>query len=299
MLTQAQAREYNRFKKLGSFFVAETNVYSSFIPFATEVTNFTVNFQDFEALIPGKTETATGITTDKTTLKRKVATRLALVCRKTRSYALRFNQPELAAQTKTFDTKIFKMKDADILGYASSVVNLLMPLLPNVDYIPYGITATSLNDITELATSFNNLIGKARQSDSGNTTANTAIDRVIGMLHNNIIHFDLLIDQFEDSHPEFVQGYNINSSVDNVGIRHSGIEGTVRNSSGEVIAHATIQLDGTHKKVVTNLQGIYRLDRVAPDDYVVNVSASGYTSQQVVHRISRGKMNELDFHLAV
>jgi hypothetical protein len=38
---------------------------------------------------------------------------------------------------------------------------------------------------------------------------------------------------------------------------------------------------------------------VAPDDYVVNVSASGYTSQQRVHRISRGKMDELDFHLAV
>lgn len=107
------------------------------------------------------------------------------------------------------------------------------------------------------------------------------------------------MDEFETDNPGFVQAYRINSSVDNVGVRHSGIEGTVRNSSGGVIAHATIQLDGTDKKAITNLQGIYRLDRVAPDDYVVNVSASGYTSQQMVHRISRGKMDELDFYLAV
>ena len=45
--------------------------------------------------------------------------------------------------------------------------------------------------------------------------------------------------------------------------------------------------------------GIYRLDRITPDDYMINVSASGYTSQQVVHHISRGKIDELNFSLAV
>ncbi len=47
------------------------------------------------------------------------------------------------------------------------------------------------------------------------------------------------------------------------------------------------------------LLGVYRLDSVMPDDYVVHVSTRGYTLQQAVHRISRGKMDVLDFHLAV
>jgi hypothetical protein len=103
MLTQTQAREYNRFKKLESFFGAESTVYSSFTPFATEVTDFSTNFQSLEELVPDKTQTATGVTTDKSGLKHEVATAAALVCRKTRAYAIRFNQPELAAQTNTYD----------------------------------------------------------------------------------------------------------------------------------------------------------------------------------------------------
>ena len=164
---------------------------------------------------------------------------------------------------------------------------------------PYGITAASLDGITELADNFNELIGMARQTDSGNTVANTAINNTIELLRNNLRHFDLLIDEFEASNPGFVQGYHINSAIDRVGIRHSGIEGIVRNVNGEAIAHATVALGGTDKSAVTDLMGVYRLDRVTPDDYLVNVSATGYIPQQVVHHISRGRIDELDFHLAV
>jgi hypothetical protein len=299
MLTSTQAREYNRFKKLGVYLGAETTVYSSFLPFAEEVTSFGTNFVNLEELIPAKSENASGITTDKSSIKREVAISLALVCRKTRAYALRFGQSELAAQTNTYEDKIFRMRDADILGYTISIANLLTPLLTDANYIPYGITAASLEAIVTQASDFNSLIGVARESDSGNAIANTAIDNAIEVLHTNITHFDLLIDEFETENPGFVQGYHINSSVDNVGVRHSGIEGTVRNSNGQAVAHATVQLDGTTKKAVTDLMGLYRIDRVRPDDYLVNVSANGYTPQQVVHHISRGKMDELDFHLVI
>ena len=299
MLTQRQAREYNRFKKLGTYLGGQTTVYSSFVPFAEEVNSFGNNFENLEELIPGKTENGTGITTDKATIKREVATSLALVCRKTRSYALRFDLPELAAQTNTNDTKIFRMRDADIMGYATSIVNLLTPLLTDANYIPYGITAPSLEAIATQANSFNNLIGAAQESDSGNTIANTAIDDAIDVLRTNILHFDLLVNEFDTENPGFVQGYHINSSVDNVGVRHSGIEGTVHNSVGQALFNATVQLEGTTKKAVTDLLGRYRLDHVIPDDYLVNVSANGYTPQQLVHHISRGKMDELDFHLVI
>lgn len=242
---------------------------------------------------------ASGITTDKRSLKREVAIATALVCRKTRSYALRFDLQELAAQTNTYDAKIFKMKDADIKGYVASIVSLLTPLLPKPDYVPYGVTVSSLDAITELATSFNNLIGAAQQSDSGNTVANEAINTTIDLLRANITHFDLLVDEFEATNPGFVQGYHINSAVDNVGVRHSGIEGTVRNSNGEAVANATVLLEGTTRKAVTDLLGLYRIDRVTPDDYLLNVNADGYVPQQVMHHISRGRMDELDFHLVI
>ena len=298
MLSQQQGREYNRFKKLELFFDAFTSNYASFAPFATEVNAFNTNFHNLERIVPGKTADATGITSNKAGLKHDLAKDIALVCRKTRAYALRFGQPELAAQTNTWTEKIFSMKDADIMSYSTSVVNLLTPLLANPDYIPYGVTAASLEAITTLSTSFDQLIGKARQSENVNTTVNTAINKAIHLLHDNITHMDLLVDEFEASDPAFVQGYHINSSIDNVGVHHSGIRGTVRNMGGEPVAHVTVALEGTAKTALTDLMGVYRLDRVSPGDYHVNVSAAGYASKTVVHHISSGRIDELDFSLA-
>ena len=299
MLSRIQAREYNRFKKLEDFFKTEMAIYASFAPLATEVTAFTNNLNHLGELIPVKAETTVGITADKTILKRELASATALVCWKTKAYALRFSQPELAAQMSTSATTIFKMKDADVMGFATSIVNLLTPLLPDAAYVPYGITSTSLDTITVMATNFNNFIGMVRQTDTNSTIANTAIDKVITLLQTHIRHFDLLIGEFENTSPGFVQGYYINSSPDNVGIRHSGIEGVVRDAHGQPIANATIQLEDTDKKVVTNLAGAYRLDHVRAGDYMVIVSASGYTSQQVAHHINRGKIDELNFQLAL
>ncbi len=67
--------------------------------------------------------------------------------------------------------------------------------------------------------------------------------------------------------------------------------------SGEPIKDATIKPDGTDKTAITDLMGIYRLDRIAADDYKINVSAAGYTSQSVIHHISRGKIDEANFKL--
>jgi hypothetical protein len=50
---------------------------------------------------------------------------------------------------------------------------------------------------------------------------------------------------------------------------------------------------------VTDLMGTYRLVRITPDDYMVVVSAEGYTPHQELHHVSSGKIDELDFHLAV
>ena len=69
MLSQKQAREYNRFKKLEIFFAAFNPHYASFAHFAAEVTDFDANFQSLERIVPGKTADATGITTDKAGLK--------------------------------------------------------------------------------------------------------------------------------------------------------------------------------------------------------------------------------------
>jgi len=297
MINQEQSREYTRCTKLNQFLQNNEAVYNSFEPFKTEATSFSSNLQTFSGLIPDKNHVTTGITADKNGLKQKLADALGLICRKTYSYALTYNNPDLAAQVNTRADKIFRMRDTDISGFAQSIKKIAAPLLANADYVKYGVTAAKLDAIITDATAFNDMIGKANVTGSGNAVANVAIDKTIGALRLNIKHFDLLVDEFEETNPAFVEGYYINSEVGNTGIRHSGIEGYVRSKSGDAISSATVHLANTTKSAVTDLKGYYHLDRVRPDDYMVECSAGGYAPQSKLHHISRGKTDEMDWEM--
>ena len=301
MITQEQSREYTRCTKLNQFLNQNETVYNSFEPFADEVTDFDTNLASFTNLIPDKNGDNTGITTGKTELKRSIADALGLICRKTYSYALINNNPQLAAQVNTRPDKIFKMRDADLLGYVTDIGQLITPLLTDAGYMKYGVTAAQLTDIVANATAFNSMIGKADVANSDNTVANAAIDTIIDALRLNIKHMDLLVDEFETANPGFVHGYHINSEVGETGIRHSGIDGYVRTggATGTPVSNATIALQNTTKSAVTDLNGYYRLERVDADDYMVVCNAAGYTSQSKLHHVSRGRIDEMDWMMVV
>lgn len=297
MINQEQSREFTRCTKLQQFLGTNQTVFANFEPFADEYADFSANMATFENLIPDKNVNTKGITADKNTLKQNVADALGLICRKTYAYALKYDNAELAAQVNTRPDKILKIKDGALLGYVTSIGEVITPLLTDANYMKYGVTAAQLQAIETTAQKFNDMIGKADVTGSTGTVANTAIDKIIDALRLNIKHFDLLIDEFEATNPEFVQGYHINSEVDNTGIRHNGIEGYVRSKSGDAISSAVIALQGTTKSTAADLTGYYHLDRVRPDDYMVQCSANGYTAQTKLHHISRGRTDEMDWVL--
>ena len=294
MLTLDQSREYTRFKKLDTFFDNNGSAISTYPPFQTEVAAFHDNFEQLEALIPQKDGTGTGITTGKTTLKHSVADRLAVICTTTKAYALKFNNPPLAAEVNFRANEMFRLKDADFLPFVLHMQELITPLLTDENYIPYGVTAEAITAIVTDAQNFNSLIGAADVEASGSTVANKDIDAAIKLILGNIVQFDLLIEFFTGSNPGFAAGYHINSALDNTGIRHSGIEGVVM-ANGEPVAGAVIKLGG--KSVVTDLYGHYSLVRVTPGDYSIEVTANGFPAKTIVYHISRGKVGALNVEL--
>jgi hypothetical protein len=298
MINQEQSREFTRCTKLAQFLGNNQPVYSAFAPFAEEVVDFDNNMLSFTSLIPDKNITTTGITEDKTALKQNVAAALGLICSKTYSYALKQNNESLAAQVNTTAYKIFRIKDSDLQGFVAHIVEVITPLLADTEYIKYGITAAKLEAVTQTAANFTALIGKADVTGSTGTIASAAIDKIIARLHLNIKHFDLLVNEFSESNPDFVKGYHVNSEVENTGIHHSGIEGYVRTKTGDAITGARVQLANTTKSAVTDLRGYYHIDRIRADDYMVACSATGYTAQSKLHHISKGRTDEMDWELS-
>ena len=301
MLTLEQSRDYNRFKKLNGFFGDNATAIAAFVPFQTEVTNYNSNFQSLDALIPNKNVATTGITSEKLSLKQKIADELALACKKTRSYALLNNLPQLAAAMDTRADKILRLKDSEILASVQNAQSLITPVLADAAFAPYNVTAASLSIIVNDAVAFNALIGKANSTSSTSTTTNTAINAAFKTLHANIANFDLLVDEFENGNPSFVQGYHINSSLDTTGIHHSGIEGKVTaKATNQPITNATITISALNKadKVfTTDINGHYQATRISTGDYSITVAATGFTAQTITYHILRGKIDEVDFEL--
>ena len=295
MLAQDQSREYNRFKKLKTFFTANTTVIAPYIPFQQEVTIFSDNLVDLDGLIQGKDGTSTGITQNKTAYKHSIADRLAVICTTTRAYAVKYANAELAAEMNFKATEIFKTKDADLLPFVLHMQTLITPLLINPDYIPYGVTTEMFTDLVADAQAFNGLIGQADVSSSGSSVANQNIDAKIKLLEDNIVQFDLLVNYFIGKNDDFVAGYHINSAVDRTGVRHSGIEGVVK-ANGQPVVGAIVKL-ANGKSVVTDLYGHYSLVPIMPGDYSIEITANGFTAKTFVYHINRGRVSTLDLEL--
>jgi outer membrane receptor protein involved in Fe transport len=84
----------------------------------------------------------------------------------------------------------------------------------------------------------------------------------------------------------------------------AGVQGTVKDSSGAVIAKATVEvasptLIGT-KKVQTDGAGNYRFAGLPPGTYTMTVTASGFrTSRQAAIDLTVGRLPNIDFTLEV
>ena len=298
MLNLNQSDEYRRFSRLSIFFGMPANVtiIGTFVPFEEDVALYQTHFGILDGLIPNKGALSTGMTGGKTLLKDGIAKVMGLVCGKTKVFAIKTGNTELEAAVNVTESDILRMKEADLLPFVINTNAAITPFLTNILYTPYGVTAAILAAQLTKANSYNSLIGAAGVIITTDKIANKNINAAIKVLQTDLKTFDLLIDDFDVTYPNFVEGYHSNAMVQHVGIHHSGIEGTVTDKlTGAVIFGATIRIIGLTKSSSTSLLGKYLISPVAPKDYQVQVSAPGYVTITVVHHIFSGAIGVLDF----
>jgi len=298
MLNLDQSNEYRRFVQLDNLFGLSTNkpIFEPYLPFKQNVAIFTGHFIDFDKLIPDKGVLTTGLTEGKLEIKEGLAKAFALICSKTKEFALKSDNTSLEAEMNVTESDIIHMKEADILPFVSNTIDTITPFLTNVAYIPYGITAIFLATQFTNATNFNDQIGAARAIIITDNIANKNINKAIKVLQTDLNSFDLLINQFLDTNPNFVAEYHKNATIIHTGIHHSGIQGKVTEAeTGVVIFGATIRIIGLTKVAVTNLLGNYSIISVQAKDYQIQVGAPGFVSQTVIHHIFSGSIGVLNF----
>ena len=296
-LTKKQSQEYNRAAKLSIFFEHEKVTIDTYEPMREEVDEFEVNFGEMKTAAGDKEGDSKGITKSKEELKQDTADKTAEICSKTKAFALKQKNVELAAAMSLRADEIVRLKDADVKSVVEHVVKTVTPLLGDATFKKYAVVKEDLDEAAKLADSFTELIGKASEDDSHNTVANTDINDAIKKLLGNYEQFDLLMDHFEKTHPEFVEGYDINSRLDNTGVRHSGIEGTMKVKGGEPLEGVKIRLLDSDYETESDMVGLYRLVKVKVGTYRVEVSCDEYMTVEKIITIKRGKVVEMNWEL--
>jgi len=300
MLNLNQSDGYRCFNSVNNLFKLPENVITigKFLPFKEHADIYSEHFYALDILIPDKGQLTNGITNGKIEIRDGIAREMSLIFGKTRVFAIKTDNTELETAMSVTETDILQLKEVDVLPLVVNAIEIITPYLTNIEYIPYKVTAAILATQLTNANNFNDKIGSARSVIVSDSIANKNINTALKVLHKDFNIFDLMINEFAATKPNFVAEYHKNATIVHTGVHHSGIKGTVTEAETEAVIYgATIKIIDEPKMSTTNLFGKYIITPVRPKDYQIQVGAPGYVTQTVVHHIYSGVIGQLDFVL--
>ena len=190
------------------------------------------------------------------------------------------------------------MKDTEILGFVNKIVKIITPLLEDVVFKTYGITAVLLGAYSTLATTFNGQIGLVSTIVNSGTVANDNIDATIKLIHGNIGMMGLLLPTFQLLNPNFVTGFNLNAKVVDLGVHHGGVTGNITlESTGEALVDIKVEILDTLKTDTSDLLGNYSIIKIKPCTAIIQVSGRNVVTQKVTHTFHKGRIDTLNFKM--
>ena len=296
--TQSQNDEKTRATKLKTYLIDEVLIYKNLIPFNNEAEDLGTNLTTLDTLFEGKVIETGGITEQKAADKLSIAMTGVILCGATKAYATKIGDKDLMAKMSYSMSDIEDMKDSEILGFVKKIVKIITPLLDDIVYKTYGITAIQLGAYSTLATHFNGQIGLVGTIVNSGTVANDNIDTTIKLIHGNIDMMELLLPTFQLLHPNFVAGFHLNAKTVDLGVHHGGFQGKITlETTGADLEGIKVEIIGTSKADTSDLLGDYSIIKVKPCTAIIQISGPKVVTQKITHTFHKGVIDTLDFKM--
>ena len=297
MLTEVQTRNYSRYQKLHLYLTANSSVYSSYLPFNREAQSFITHFNLFKSFIPQSDANNISIVNNQNELKNKIALQVANICDMAIAYADQYNDEKLAAAVNFSKYDVLRFKDSDIYALVSSIINVLQPMLTDEQFLEYDINEEMLESVMTNAITFADHLEINSRINTGSSIASQTINELIQRLDRNIQQFDRLINKFASTHPEFVAGYHMNTSLENPIAYFTGIDGTLISEADDKLIPSSLLAIASKKGTLADAKGNFAIINICGCECEITVGASGLTSKKTVVRIPNGKTAEVNIAL--
>ncbi len=297
-ITLAQSDEINKYTGFRTLFKNNATQVGLFPPFATRTTLFDSHLTDLEKAIISKNITSTGATIDKNLKKKAVAVYYEDVCQLTRNFAIDKENNDLAKNINFTENSICRLKDIEVYPQIVAINKTITPLLNDVDYKTYNITALTLSDGLNLAADFRDYLHTNTNILHGKSVAGKSIDALLIPLRADNRAFNMQMTWHKKHANAFYLLYEEGNRINQTGNAITRLLGdVVEKGSNSSIPNAVITNVQLERSVTADLSGHYNIEKFISGLYSYIVTAPGFKSITVVLKSVSGESLTHNFEL--
>ena len=297
-LNLAQSDEMNKYLGFRILFKKYPTEVALLPTFASRVTLFGTHLSALENEVPDKNVTSTGATIDKNLKKKAVGVYYEDSCQLTRNYAVDIENNTLEKSINYTESSIVHLKDVDVYPKIVAINALITPLLEEVAFKPYNITAKTLSDGLALAASFRDSLHSNSAIQHGQNVAGNTIDARLIPLRADNHSFNMQMTWHKKNANAFYLLYDEVNRINQTGNSITRILGEVFiKGTTTPIAKAVITNVEIERTVTANLLGHFVMEKFLSGLSQYTVTAPGYHPLTEVIKTVRGESLTHNFEL--
>jgi len=295
-----QSSKKNSYNKCKQFFAIPENaaVWSGFPRIVDAVTQFGTRNTELDDIIHAQQKVITGVTTDKDLKFVALVKVMVKFARKARVWAEDNNNHTLE--------EIFDIRKSDFIGIAEDLAseqlegirNQLNTLVndPGGNILAgVNVDAGSIAAIDAANTAYENDEGKPGEAKGERKSATKGIKIIMDNIDKTLVLIDdLLISEYEETHPKMIDDYRNARMIDIIGMNHQGISADITYEDGTEAEGITLKIVDLNKTGISDIDGHVETLRGRIGKYHLEISGPGIVTQTMKASIKRGEINNLE-----
>ncbi|MBL7784525.1 MAG: hypothetical protein JNM36_01325 [Chitinophagales bacterium] len=193
------------FSVLGTLNVNKS-IWQGFLPFSNAVDRFHIANEQITEQSMLQSTPITGVSEDKKQVREEIEAGLEHLCRKLTAFANVTNNMTLRDKVNYNSTRLSLQRDTLLIDLTQNVIDLADYNLNKLG--DYNIDANMLSNLQEKLNEFNDILSSPRQQIINRKGATKQLSSLFkegdSILKNEM---DLLVIEFEKTHPDFVRNY--------------------------------------------------------------------------------------------
>lgn len=244
---------------------------------------------------------STGIAGGKKQQREELQTAIEDAANRIQAYARFVNNPALLVETRFSGNKLNRASDLELIDIGKV---LARDISANInDVAPYGLTAETIKTLDDLIAGYEAAIPQTRQTQVDRKGMTQQLNQAFENAYDAVDNIDMLMEILKFSEPAFYASYKATRKVIATGNGSLAVQGTVTDATTQqplTGAQLTFRLHGEEEIALikqTADKGGFKIKSLNEGIYTVDVSKTGYHSQNLSLTVDAAQLAELEVKL--